>query len=141
MTKKTLWVKGSRGFLFAAVMAATSLSAQPPAPSNLQVLPKDIPREQLMGTMRAFNQALGVKCDFCHVPREFAKDDKEEKQVARAMLKMVMNIKEHGDDYAPGGRVAKIKCWTCHRGEAHIMMPEAPAGGPPPGGGAPPAKQ
>lgn len=138
MTKKTLLVKGSRGFLFAACMAALSLNAQPPAPSNLQVLPKDIPREQLMGTMRAFNQGLGVKCDFCHVPREFAKDDKEEKQVARAMLKMVMNIKQHGDDYAPGGRTAKIACWTCHRGEAHITMPEPPAQGPAGGGGAPP---
>ncbi|WP_321472064.1 c-type cytochrome [uncultured Paludibaculum sp.] len=135
MTTRTLLVKCSRGLLFAACLAAASLYAQPPAPSNLQVLPKDMPRQELMGTMRAFNQALGVQCDFCHVPREFAKDDKEEKQVARAMLKMVMNIKENGDKFAPEGRTAKIACWTCHRGEAHITLPEPPAQG----GGRPPA--
>lgn len=139
MTTKTLLVKGSRGFLFAVCLAAASLYAQPPAPSNLQVLPKDIPRPQLMNTMRAFNQALGVQCDFCHVAREFAKDDKEEKVVARAMLKMVMNVRENGDKFAPGGRAEKVACWTCHRGEAHITLPEPPAQGPP--RGAPPAKQ
>jgi hypothetical protein len=34
--------------------------------ANLQVLPKDIPRPQLLQTMQAFNQALGVQCSHCH---------------------------------------------------------------------------
>jgi hypothetical protein len=38
-----------------------------PAPTNLQVLPKDISTADLQETMRGFNFALGVQCNHCHV--------------------------------------------------------------------------
>jgi hypothetical protein len=53
--------------------AAPSAQATPPAQAstsqykNLQVLPHDIPREQLIEIMRAFARSLGVRCNHCHV--------------------------------------------------------------------------
>ena len=38
-----------------------------PAPTNLQVLPKNISPADLRETMRSFNFALGVQCNHCHV--------------------------------------------------------------------------
>ena len=35
---------------------------------NLKVLPKDISDEKLDSIMQTYNIALGVKCNFCHVP-------------------------------------------------------------------------
>jgi hypothetical protein len=81
--------------LAAAFWVSMLLQAQgPPAPKNLQVLPKDISREDLMKVMRGASQGLGVQCNFCHVPREMDKDDKHEKIVARHMFTMVMNLKK-----------------------------------------------
>src|SRR5688572_6935105 len=87
---------------------ASSMSTQqtPPAAApqsefkNLQVFPKDIPRDQLIAAMRGFTRSLGVRCNHCHVvtatePEEkldFPADTKEEKRVARVMLRMVQQI-------------------------------------------------
>src|SRR5690349_12663013 len=35
-------------------------------PKNLQVLPKDMPRNQVTALMRTFTAALGVRCEHCH---------------------------------------------------------------------------
>src|SRR5437588_12371077 len=107
-----------------AVSAGSAQPPQPPAPQNLQVFPKDISRQDLIQNMRLFNQALGVQCDHCHVPREFAKDDKPTKNVARAMIRMVHDLKHDSDKYLPEGRDAKVACWTCHRGSATIALPK-----------------
>src|SRR5882724_13643123 len=95
--------------LFAAFLAVSALSAQqpPPPPQNLQVLPKDMPRQELIQTMRLFNQALGVQCDHCHVEREFAKDDKPAKLVARKMIAMVHETRNNSEKYLPEGAAAK----------------------------------
>jgi hypothetical protein len=42
------------------------------APENLQVLPKDMPRQQVVAIMQSFRNALGVQCAFCHAEREGA---------------------------------------------------------------------
>ena len=74
--------------------------AGPPAASNLQVLPKDIPREQLLQTMQAFTQALGVQCNYCHVQEgrggrnDMAADEKPTKKTARAMIVLAREIND-----------------------------------------------
>ena len=111
----------------------------PFAPKNLKVLPKDITRQQLMGTMQAFNRSLGVTCAHCHADDK-SSDEKPEKDVARAMMKMMGGIKQNAAEYLPGDRAAKVNCWTCHRGSAKIEMPAPPTppqGAPPP----PPAEK
>jgi hypothetical protein len=79
------------------VRDARRCAAAPPA--NLQVLPKDIPRPQLLQTMQAFNQALGVQCSHCHVfigrgdpMNDMASDVKPQKNAARAMMRMAHGI-------------------------------------------------
>ena len=66
------------------------------APTNLQVLPKDMTQQQVYAFMRTFTQGLGVMCDHCHVgtQAERAKDDKPEKAIARKMIKMMMAIND-----------------------------------------------
>jgi hypothetical protein len=43
---------------------------------NIQVL-KAIPADELIPAMQFISASLGVECDFCHVQREFEKDDKK----------------------------------------------------------------
>ncbi|MGH9748176.1 MAG: c-type cytochrome [Candidatus Acidiferrales bacterium] len=86
---------------------------------NVQVL-KGIPADQFVRTMKGFTNALGVRCEFCHVTAPgsdipgfgaFSKDDLETKRTARKMILMVGDIREKyfADKEAP-------TCWTCHRG-------------------------
>jgi cytochrome c1 len=103
--------------------------AAPPGFKNLKVLPKDITRQQLMGYMQAFNRSLGVTCAHCHADDK-SSDEKPEKDVARAMMKMMGSIKQNAAEFLPGDRAAKVSCWTCHRGSAKIEMP-APLPPPP----------
>ena len=100
--------------------------AQPPAqekPKNLKVLPEDWSREQVVNVMRTFTAALGVECEYCHVesekgPPDFASDDKEEKDMARAMMKITadLNTRLPNDFDKPSAEVTRIQCITCHRG-------------------------
>ena len=93
---------------------------------NLKVLPQDIKKEDLVNTMKAFAQSLGVRCNFCHVEQgddlstyDFMSDEKEHKQQARVMLQMVRDINQnHLPKMAEEGKQPpRIGCWTCHRGE------------------------
>ncbi|HZI79712.1 MAG TPA: c-type cytochrome [Vicinamibacterales bacterium] len=126
----------------------------PPAPpANLQVLPKDIPRPQLLQTMQAFTQALGVQCSHCHQfvgpgdpMNDMASDVKPQKNAARAMMRLVAVINPQvatAVNKTPD-TATRVGCIMCHRGEAIPTVPPPPApaaprgGGPPPAGGAAP---
>jgi hypothetical protein len=101
--------------------------------TNLQVLPKDTSRKDLVWIMRGWASALGIRCGHCHVGGnpdtlegvDFASDEKWEKRTARGMAKMVRALDE---DYMqrlesrplsanaqPEPKVA-VSCATCHRG-------------------------
>ena len=111
------------------------------AAKNLKVLPQDTPHQRLMEMMMGMSRSLGVKCDHCHIPNEFDKDDKPEKEVARAMMRMMGNLRQNADLFFPGGRIQKVNCWTCHRGSAKIEVPPRPEPGGGQGGEQKPAKQ
>ncbi len=92
-------------------------------PENLKVLSKGISPVELRATMRGFSMALGVRCSDCHKGEEgqdlrsydFAADDKEMKDKARQMLRMVSTInKKHLKDF--GDDRLQVTCVTCHRG-------------------------
>lgn len=122
--------------LFAALLlSAPSTRAQiPDTFKNLKVLPSDISKDELMATMKNFAVSLGVRCDFCHVgPQggpldafDFAADDKQEKQIARVMIRMRAAINGEYLNQAghhEGGGV-RVDCATCHRGKDHPAAPE-----------------
>jgi tetratricopeptide (TPR) repeat protein len=123
--KSNIFARSAAGGLFLLVfLTGAALAEIPDTFSNLEVFPKDIGKRQLLGAMRDFSSALGVKCTFCHiqkVPGEFdsidwASDQLEHKQTARGMMNMTRNINSEllpAATGAPGGRVT---CITCHRG-------------------------
>jgi tetratricopeptide (TPR) repeat protein len=96
---------------------------QAPAPlKNLQVLPKDTPRPQVIQAMQGFAQALGVRCEHCHVDEQgksdFASDDKRPKNVARAMMRLTddINSKLPAAVSKTAADATRVQCATCHRG-------------------------
>jgi len=122
-------------FALAAALAVLALVALagvaraqiPDRFTNLQVLPKDIPKAQLVETMRGFSSALGVRCTFCHVGEEgqpfdrwdLASDAKDHKRISRLMMQMTADLNskylaqiEHDDK-----PLATVTCATCHHGK------------------------
>jgi hypothetical protein len=97
--------------------------APPPPMTNLQVIPKDTPRPQVIQTMQAFTQALGVRCEHCHIDegpgkQDFASDQKLPKKTARAMILLTRDISAKIPEAV--GKTAdaatRVQCVTCHRG-------------------------
>ncbi len=133
-----------------------------PAPTNLQVLPKNLTGREVREIMKTWAGSLGVHCDFCHVadlnkigpngkPQlNFADDSTYDKRIARIMYTMTQQINA---DYIsktsaldPDSMGMKVRCGTCHRGhempEEFVIPHEGPYGGhggAPPAGAAPPA--
>ena len=111
--------------VIAAVSARADVSPQLPARyTNLQVLPKDIREDQLIGIMKGATQALGVRCWYCHdgsgddlSTYNFAADTKEPKATARVMLRLTSQLNAALKDVGPHkGDTGKVTCQTCHRG-------------------------
>jgi tetratricopeptide (TPR) repeat protein len=95
-------------------------------PKNLQVLPKDTPRPQVIAAMQGFTQALGVQCSYCHVlegpngRNDTAADDKPTKSTARVMMRLTGEINRTlGTEVGkPAAELTRVQCVTCHRGVA-----------------------
>jgi hypothetical protein len=123
------------------VIQAFTTSYQPRF-TNLQILPKDISKDGLDSVMHHFTASLGVKCNYCHVANqetrkmEFAKDDKPEKQIARKMMLMTIDINKNHfqqiEESMDSGKVTEptdtsavsymlryVTCYTCHHGDPH----------------------
>lgn len=166
MPRRSFLVAG----IFALALAGPALIAQDgpppgrqghfppmPKPTNLKVLPKDIPPKELMAIMHGFAGALGVKCTFCHEMKpgakhpDFASDAKPDKEIARTMMRMTRTINQdymsqvHDPDAKPEDK--HVTCGTCHRGHQmpvvfvpppeHHGPPGAPGSMPMPPAGAP----
>lgn len=100
---------------------------------NLKVLPKNISVDSLNTIMDGFEDALGVKCGFCHVMKDangkenYASDALATKDSCRSMMRMTMEInKKYFSAIAAKEKKAEIvTCATCHRGKT--KPPEAPS--------------
>jgi photosynthetic reaction center cytochrome c subunit len=70
---------------------------------------------------RAYNVALGVACEHCHVLDDAANTSKPAFDFARRMERMVAGL-NGGPLKALGG----VTCWSCHRGQpAPARLPRA----------------
>jgi hypothetical protein len=112
-------------------IAASTASAQvqgkfpPDSLINTQVIARSTPVMDVIGTMRNFTGALGVRCQFCHVGSEgqplaefdFASDQKRNKLVARQMMRMLAEINKRLDTIPARSQPAVVAtCATCHHG-------------------------
>ena len=102
---KSIKMKKSLLIVFGCILCVFLFQAftvtNEPQYKNLQILPKDIAEHDLDSVMHHFSQSLGVKCNFCHVRNEdakkmdFASDDKPEKNIARKMMLMAIDINKN----------------------------------------------
>jgi tetratricopeptide (TPR) repeat protein len=112
------------------ILMLRPLAAQAQIPdkfTNLQVLPKDIPKAELVSTMRGYSMALGVRCEYCHVEDEtktphfhdFASDEKGPKKTARLMMQMTGELNHKWIEQVKSDRKehAVVQCATCHHGQ------------------------
>jgi photosynthetic reaction center cytochrome c subunit len=83
---------------------------------NVKVL-KGVPAGRFLEIMNdGFGHGLGVSCGFCHVPGQWASDQKPNKNTARDMIRMVdrVNTDLHSMTDLPDPQ-PMIGCITCHR--------------------------
>jgi hypothetical protein len=117
--------------VMAGTVAAAVAALPPPRHEfkNLKVLPKNISSKNLSRVMiDDFEDGLGVSCGFCHAEEkdshrlDYASDAKPEKQIARLMMRMTLNInKKYFKLKHPliGDSTMVISCVTCHKGQPH----------------------
>ena len=127
---------GAVGMLLACGLASVPALGQIPETfQNLQVLPRDIGRPEIVATMRGFARALGTRCDHCHVGTDpsdlatfdFASDARPAKLTARVMMKMVEAInREHLPRIGKlPPELLQVACVTCHHGQQRPRTLEA----------------
>jgi len=140
-----LWI----GLMLLALRPPTAASQNrfpPDSLRNLKVLPPTTTPREIVGIMRGFASALGVRCQYCHVGEEgrsletfdFTSDDKRTKRTARLMVQMVQDINQHTLPQIPERSTPNVEvtCATCHRGIARptplgqVIVEALAAGGP-----------
>jgi hypothetical protein len=110
----------------AAAQAPAGRSGEAPGPplTNLQFIPKDTPRPQVLQMMQQIAASLGVQCNYCHVMEgrggrnDMAADDKPAKKAARGMMLLARDINARLPESigkAPEA-TTRVGCATCHRG-------------------------
>jgi hypothetical protein len=104
-----------RKLLFVSTLSAIALLAQGNAPKNLKVLK---PEEVRTGMGMAV-QGTGMACDGCHA-QDRASDEKQDKVTARATFAMMKEIN------ANPATMAKVTCYTCHRGQKEPLNAAPP---------------
>lgn len=101
----------------AAAPAAPAQAGKPAPPAgggfwkDLQILPKNISKDELKKTMKAMSKDLGVDCSFCHEEPNMEKDTNK-KKLAREMMQMTGDINKKYPS-----TMKKVTCFTCHRGK------------------------
>lgn len=119
-------------FAFSCLLPVPVAAQIPDTFQNLKFFPADIPRDSLIGVMRGFSFALGVRCQYCHVGGdgvsfegvEFHLDDDPDKRKARAMLEMVRRLNDEVLANLPDrdDPPVRVECKTCHRGLARPTL-------------------
>jgi hypothetical protein len=86
------------GLLLIALVTGTSAQSTSPAPAH--------------ATDQAYNRALGVTCEHCHVTDKWTDASKSTFGTAKNMTRMVAALNEGALK-----DLGEISCWTCHGGQ------------------------
>jgi hypothetical protein len=97
----------------AALAAAAALALGGALGGGAAAQEKEPPAE-VMKRMKFYNEALGVDCDYCHVPNKFEIDTPRRK-TAKWMQQQMVDALVTKD----GNR--SIDCRTCHDGRARFL--------------------
>jgi hypothetical protein len=118
-----------------AVTAAQQDKPTEQVQKNIKVL-TGLPQWQLIPVMNYFAASMGRRCNFCHVNNQgqwdYPSDAKPEKNTAREMIKMVLDINKTTARL----NLDPVACYTCHRGRntPQSLPPlPLPVPSPPPG--------
>lgn len=119
-----------------AVTAAQQDKPTEQVQKNIKVL-TGLPQWQLIPVMNYMAASMGRRCNFCHVNNngqwDYASDDKQEKNTAREMIKLVLDVNKNT---FKGN--TEVGCYTCHRGRNNPQgVPTLPLPVPSPQGGNP----
>lgn len=98
------------GVTYGQVLPANEGKTAEQAYKNIRAL-QGTPANELNQSMHLMKAALGADCLYCHIEREWEKDVKPPKEVARAMITMMLDINKRQF----GGRQV-VTCYTCHDG-------------------------
>ncbi|MEX0891710.1 MAG: c-type cytochrome [Gemmatimonadota bacterium] len=120
--------------LLSLALPAAGTAQIPDRFTNLEVLPTDIARDDLIRRMRGFAIGLGVRCVHCHLGEDsptlagvdFASDERPAKRKAREMMRMMAesNARIAAIPELADGALA-VECVTCHRGLARpLSLPD-----------------
>jgi len=116
-----------------AVTAAQQDKPTEQVQKNIKVL-TGLPQWQLIPVMNYIAASMGRRCNFCHVNNsgqwDYASDEKQEKNTAREMIKMVLDLNKTSFK-----GILEVSCYTCHRGADHpASIPTLPLPVPSPAG-------
>jgi tetratricopeptide (TPR) repeat protein len=106
----------ARVVLIAAMIAyaANAKAQQTDAAPNV----REAPSANVVATMPAIAQALGVSCTYCHVGRRGSGVPEPKKDIARGMMAMTreINLKIQAATGKSPDEATRVQCVTCHRG-------------------------
>jgi Photosynthetic reaction centre cytochrome C subunit len=87
--------------------------------TNLQILRGE--PQNVAAVMGGFSRDLGQDCEYCHVPGDWANDEKVTKLLTRRMYEIQADLNVSWFEGTP-----EVSCWTCHRGERipRIALPQ-----------------
>ncbi|MBK8192183.1 MAG: c-type cytochrome [Lewinellaceae bacterium] len=72
---------------------------------------------RLLNIMDIWGSVLGVSCDHCHATYAWASEIKPEKEIARQMMDLTIQLNENLKKIeALEGTQPSVSCYTCHRG-------------------------
>ena len=86
---------------------------------NQKILNFETKKEMMDYMKKEISAPLGVKCSYCHNVRDFASDEKKEKEITRQMMIMTNSINKSTMTplaYEP------VNCWTCHRHDQKTLL-------------------
>lgn len=85
---------------------------------NIKML--KVPAGRLLAIMNmGYSRSLGVSCGHCHNTKDFASEEKKEKEIARQMMAMARTINMDLLKKIEGlqSKEPVVNCTTCHRGQ------------------------
>tara|TARA_A100001011_G_scaffold162379_1_gene170853 strand:+ start:13476 stop:13811 length:336 start_codon:yes stop_codon:yes gene_type:complete len=106
--------------MFFIILFSQFISAQ--EIKNQKILSFETKKEMMDYMKKEISAPLGVKCSYCHNVRDFASDDKKEKEITRQMMIMTNSINKNTMNplaYDP------VNCWTCHQGNTDPLRSKA----------------